>query len=150
MWLNEYKSLILSNKAQRKTLFSIKTRYNFKVDTLQFVISESKNTLDKNGLTVCSNASYFSFIDLDIMDSYLHIFSKHKKTIFSKSDWKEEAALVFPPLKSRLSGFNNDPNVNITERAYLLDVFTLKVIYTNGKEETYTYDEKSKAFNKSN
>ena len=149
VWLDTFKSLILChNKGKRESLFSIKTEHKFNVDTLKFRVSKSDVSLEKSGLLVNANSSYFSFIDIDIMGSYLHIFKKHKKGLFHKEKWQEEAAIVLPPLKSRLSGFHVDSNVNILGTAYLLDIFTAKVICTNGNIFTYTYDEKSKEFNK--
>ena len=147
VWVDTYKSLIFCHdKGKRESIYSVKTEYTFNIDTFQFVVEESKN----DNLKPFINSAYFSFVDLDIFGCYLHIYKKEKKTIFSKTKWEHKSSFLLPPLKSGLSGFLKDAKVNIVERISLLDVFTAKVIYTNGKEETYTYDEKSKAFNKSN
>jgi hypothetical protein len=151
IWLDKYKTLLLCPKNnKRESLFSITTKYTFSLDTIKFGVIESKDESLLGSSQLLFDSDYLSFIDLDIMGSYLHVFKRHKKHFWNKGEWIEDAALSLPPLKSRLSGFHMDMNVNIVERAYLIDIFTVKVIYTNGNEDTYYYDAKLFVFDKKN
>ena len=148
VWVEKYKSLLLCHhKGKRECILSVKTKYVFKIDTIQLAIIEDDKNLGNMGNTrVILNSEYCSFVDLDPFNCYFYIFKRHKKNFFTQSRWEELATMVLAPVKSGLSGRVNSPNVDIIDKFFLNDVFTSFSIYTNGKEETHFYDEKLKAF----
>jgi hypothetical protein len=144
VWIAPYKSLLLCHfKGKRECLLSIKTAFIFKIDTIQFsIVEKDENLEDINKSRVLLDSDYCSFIDLDYSNCYFYIFKKYKKNFFSKSHWEELATMILPPVRSGLSGRLNNPNVDITDKVYLQNIFSAYCIYTNGKEETHTFDEK--------
>jgi hypothetical protein len=148
VWIAPYKSLLLCHfKGKRERLLWIHTKYTFEIDTIQFIIKEdAKNSEELNKPRLILNSEYCSFIDLDPHNCYFYIFKRYKKNIFVKAYWDELATMILPPIRSGLSGRLNNPDVDITDKVFLKNVFTSFSTYTNGKSETHSYSEKLNTF----
>lgn len=148
-WIEKYNTLIICpSTGKRESIIVGQSKSSINLGTLTFKITDSKDLLSGEVSRVYLSSRYVAFIDFDSPFSCSFcIFKKHRKSLFSKKYWKEiTPPLILPPIESLLFGPYSSPNLNIINKISFVDVFSIKVYYTNGKSESFTFNPKTQTF----
>ncbi len=148
VWVEKCKTVVICHSTGKRESIALgKSNSSVNLNTTQFKITESKGLISGEVHRVYLSSRYFSFVSIDALNSSFHIFKKRRNTPFSKKYWEEiTPPLILPPTQSLLFGPYSDVSLNIINKISFIDVFAIKVYYTNGKSESFTFDSKKNSF----
>jgi hypothetical protein len=148
VWIEKYDALVICRSTgERESVLVGQPKSSYNLDTLKFKIIESKDLLLGDVSRVYLSSKHLSFVEISSLNSSFRIFKKRRKSLFSKKYWEEiTPPLILPPVQSLLFGPYSSPNLDIINQIVFTDVFSIKVYYTNGKSNSFTFNLKTNTF----